>query len=56
MYVTIDGLRIGIWIATRDYARFEGFTAVTMKNTVFWAIKTSSHLTGNTSALQNPAG
>jgi hypothetical protein len=32
--------------------RFEVFTAVTMKNTVFWDIKPSSYLTGNTSGLR----
>jgi membrane protein DedA with SNARE-associated domain len=30
------------------YVRFDVFTAVTMKNAVFWAKKTSSYLTGDT--------
>jgi hypothetical protein len=32
--------------------RFEVFTAVTMKNTVFWDIATRSFLTGNASRLR----
>jgi hypothetical protein len=32
-------------------ARFEVFTAVTMKNVVFWDIKISSYLTGDTLRL-----
>jgi hypothetical protein len=39
------------------HVRFEVFTAVAMKNAVFWDIKISSYLIGNiTSLLQNPAG
>jgi hypothetical protein len=30
------------------YLRFEAFTAVTMKNVVFWDIKPSSYFTGDT--------
>jgi hypothetical protein len=33
------------------FARFEVFTAATMKNTVFWDIKTSSYFTGDTLRL-----
>jgi hypothetical protein len=32
--------------------RFEVFTAVTMKNVVFWDIKPSSYLTGDTLRLR----
>jgi hypothetical protein len=32
--------------------RFEVFTAVTMKNAVFWDIKPSSYFTGNTLRLR----
>jgi hypothetical protein len=34
------------------FVRFEVFTAVTMKNAVFWDIKTRSYLTGNTLRLR----
>jgi hypothetical protein len=34
-----------------EYVRSEVFTAVTKKNAVFWDIKPSSYLTGNTSRL-----
>jgi hypothetical protein len=37
------------------YIRFEVFTAVTMNNAVFWVIKTSSYLTGNTLRLRYSA-
>jgi hypothetical protein len=33
------------------YIRFEVFTAVTMKNAVFWDIKPSSYFTGDTLLL-----
>jgi hypothetical protein len=42
--------------AGKCYVRFEIFTAVTMENAVFWDIKPSSYLTGNTIPLQSPAG
>jgi hypothetical protein len=32
----------------KSYMRFEVFTAVTMKNAVFWDIKPSSYFTGDT--------
>jgi hypothetical protein len=35
-----------------NYARFEVFTAVTMKNVVFWDIKPSSYFTGDTLRLR----
>jgi hypothetical protein len=40
------------------YVRFEGFTAVTMKNVVFWDIKTQFvlHWRHITSPVQSPAG
>jgi hypothetical protein len=40
-----------------DYVRFEVFTAGTMKNAVFWDIKTQFvlHRRNITSALQSPA-
>jgi hypothetical protein len=43
---------------TYEYVRFEVFTAVTMKNVVFWDIKTQfvSHRKHITSPLQSPAG
>jgi hypothetical protein len=34
------------------YAGFEVFTAVTMKNAVFWDIKPSSYITGDTLRLR----
>jgi hypothetical protein len=34
------------------YVRFEVFTAVTVKNVVFWDIKPSSYLTGDTLRLR----
>jgi hypothetical protein len=33
-------------------SRFEGFTAVIMRNSVFWDIKASSYLTGDTLPLR----
>jgi hypothetical protein len=35
--------------------RFEVLTAVTMKNVVFWDMKPSSYLTGDTTPLQSSA-
>jgi hypothetical protein len=35
--------------------RFEVFTALTMKNAVFWDAKTSSYLTGDTLRLRYSA-
>jgi hypothetical protein len=41
-----------ISIRTHDFSiRFEVFTSVTMKNVVFWDIKTSSYFTGDTLRL-----
>jgi hypothetical protein len=42
-----NGLKLQI-----DRVRFEVFTAVTMKNAVFWDIKLSSYLTGDTLLLR----
>jgi hypothetical protein len=41
----------------KDYVRFEDITAVTMKNAVFWDIKTQfvPHRRHITSPLQSPA-
>jgi hypothetical protein len=41
-----------------DYERFEVFTAVTVKNVVFWDIKTQfvPHKRHITSPLQSPTG
>jgi hypothetical protein len=41
-----------------SYVRFEDFTALTMKNVVFWDIKTHfvPHRRHITSSLQSPAG
>jgi hypothetical protein len=36
----------------RNSVRFEVFTAVTMKNAVFWVIKPNSYLTGDTIRLR----
>jgi hypothetical protein len=38
--------------ARECYVRFEVFTARTMKNVVFWDIKPSSYLTGDTLRLR----
>jgi hypothetical protein len=52
----VEGTAILVWIL-RKYVRFEVFTAVTMKDVVFWDIKPSSYFTGDiTSTLQSPVG
>jgi hypothetical protein len=38
-----------------NYIRVKVFTAVAMRNAVFWDIKPSSYLTGNTSHLRHRA-
>jgi hypothetical protein len=45
-------------LANTPSVRFEAFTAVTMKNVVFWDIETQFvlHRRHITSALQRPAG
>jgi hypothetical protein len=40
------------WKTQPDCVRAEDFTAVTMKKAVFWDIKPSSYLTGDTSRLR----
>jgi hypothetical protein len=53
------GERINIKMELKETNKlviFEVFTAVTMKNAMFWDIKLSSNVTGNiTSPLQSPA-
>jgi hypothetical protein len=41
-----------IWKRYSGYVVIEVFTAVTMKNAVFWDIKTQSYLTGDTLRLR----
>jgi hypothetical protein len=41
-----------VGVKTIQHVRSEFFTAVTMKNAVFWDIKTSSYFTGDTLHLR----